>query len=158
LNSDTYPSWGYEIRKGATTIWERWDGIKTDGSFQTPIMNSFNHYSFGSVDEWMYAVVAGLEIDESQPGFKQFKIRPHPGGGLTSAIGKLESIHGTIVSDWKIETGTLTLKVQIPVNTSAVVYLPFTKNVQESGAPPPPPGPDGGYALGSGSYVFTATQ
>jgi alpha-L-rhamnosidase len=158
LNSDTYPSWGYEIRKGATTIWERWDGIKTDGTFQTPTMNSFNHYSFGSVGEWMYSVVAGIELDESQPGFKQFKIRPHPGGGLTSASGKLESIHGTIVSDWKIEAGMLTLKVQIPVNTSAVVYLPWNKNVLESGAPPPPPAADGGYALGSGSYVFTATQ
>jgi len=119
-------------------------------------MNSFNHYSFGSVGEWMYSVVAGIELDDAHPGYKQFRIRPRPGGGLTSAAGKLESIHGTIVSDWKIESGTFTLKVEIPVNTSAVVYLPFSKNVLESANAPPAPNADGGYALGSGSYTFTA--
>jgi alpha-L-rhamnosidase len=167
LTNETYPSWGYSIGKGATTIWERWDGIKTDGTFQTASMNSFNHYSFGSVGEWMYSVVAGIELDnpatalptssETSPGYKTFRIRPRPGAGLTSASGKLDSIHGTILSDWKIENSTFTLNVEIPVNTSAVVYLPFNNNVREGGSNPPPPNANGGYALGSGTYVFTAT-
>ena len=65
-----YPSWLYPVTKGATTIWERWDGIKPDGSFQDAGMNSFNHYAYGAVGEWMYRVMAGLDIDEAMPGYK----------------------------------------------------------------------------------------
>ena len=156
LNNDTYPSWGYEIAKGATTIWERWDGIQPDGQFQDPGMNSFNHYSFGSVGEWMYEVVGGIGLDEAHPGFERFVVRPRPGGGLTSAKTSFDSIHGTIVSDWSLSGGAFTLNVTVPVNTTATVYLPFGTDVRESGASPPPKGADGGYAIGSGNYVFTA--
>jgi alpha-L-rhamnosidase len=157
LNNDTYPSWGYEISKGATTIWERWDGIEANGQFQDPGMNSFNHYSFGSVGEWMYSTVAGIELDETNPGYKHFVIRPRPGGGLTSAKGSLDSIHGLIGSDWKLAGNVFTLNVTVPVNTTAVVYLPYGTNVQESGKEPPTKGADGGYAIGSGVYTFTAS-
>jgi alpha-L-rhamnosidase len=157
LNNETYPSWGYEIAKGATTIWERWDGIRPNGEFQDPGMNSFNHYSFGSVGEWMYATVAGIELDEANPGYKSFVVRPRPGGGLTSAKGSLDSIHGPIVSDWTLAAGVFTLRVTVPVNTTAVVYLPYATDVRESGNAPPAKGADGGYPIGSGTYVFTAT-
>ncbi len=157
LNSDTYPSWGYEIGKGATTIWERWDGIQANGQFQDPTMNSFNHYSFGSVGEWMYATIAGIELDEASPGYKRFTVRPRPGGGLTSAKASLDSIHGTIVSDWSVNGNVLTLTVTVPVNTAAIVYLPYGTNVQESGSAPPAKSADGGYPVGSGTYQFTAT-
>jgi alpha-L-rhamnosidase len=157
LNNDTYPSWGYEISKGATTIWERWDGIEQNGQFQDPGMNSFNHYSFGSVGEWMYSTVAGIELDEANPGYKHFIIRPRPGGGLTSAKGSLDSIHGLIVSDWKLAGNIFTLNITVPVNTTAVVYLPYDINVQESGKEPPAKGADGGYAIGSGVFTFTAS-
>jgi alpha-L-rhamnosidase len=155
LNNDTYPSWGYEIRKGATTIWERWDGIRENGQFQDPGMNSFNHYSFGSVGEWMYSTVGGIELDEANPGYKHFFIRPRPGGGLSSAKATLDSIHGPIASEWKVVNGKLTLSVAIPVNTSATVYLPSNDGIQLDGAAPPAAAADGGYELGSGSYVFT---
>jgi len=157
LNNDTFPSWGYEIAKGATTIWERWDGIQANGQFQDPTMNSFNHYSFGSVGEWMYATIAGIELDEASPGYKRFTVRPLPGGGLTSAKGSLDSIHGTIVSDWAVNGNAITLTVTVPVNTSATVYLPYGTNVQESGGAPPAKSGDGGYPVGSGTYTFTAT-
>ncbi len=85
LNNEDFPSWGYQIKHGATTIWERWDGIQPDGNFQTPAMNSFNHYSLGSVGEWLYTTVAGIDWDESAPGYKHFFVHPMPGGGLTSA-------------------------------------------------------------------------
>ena len=120
-------------------------------------MNSFNHYSFGSVGEWMYSTVAGIELDEAHPGYKAFVVRPRPGGGLTSAKASLDSIHGSIVSDWKLAGGTFTLNVTVPVNTTATVYLPYGTNVQESGKAPPAKSADGGYAIGSGAYVFTAS-
>ena len=82
--------------EGATTIWERWDGIKPDGSFQDPGMNSFNHYAYGAIGDWMYSVVAGIEIDEAQPGYKHIVIAPRPGGGLTYAKASVESVYGKV--------------------------------------------------------------
>ena len=85
LLTDTYPSWGYSIKQGATTIWERWDGWTEEKGFQSPGMNSFNHYSFGAVAEWMYRNIAGIQPDVKKPGFSGIIIRPVPGGGLTFA-------------------------------------------------------------------------
>ena len=87
-------------------------------------MNSFNHYSFGSVGEWMYGVVAGIGLDPERSGYKHIIIRPRPGGGLTFARGEYQSVRGRIVSDWRLEGNRLSLKVVIPANTSATVYLP----------------------------------
>jgi alpha-L-rhamnosidase len=135
LNNETFPSWGYSIKQGATTIWERWDGWTEEKGFQDPGMNSFNHYAFGSVGQWLFSTVAGIDTDG--PGFKNIIIRPQPGGGLTFARTNYNSIHGPIVSDWKIEDDKFTLNVSLPVNTTATVYIPaaHADRVTESGKP-----------------------
>jgi len=135
LNRKEYPSWLYPVTKGATTIWERWDGIKPDGSFQDAGMNSFNHYAYGAIGEWMYRVVAGLEIDEKAPGYKHILIRPQPGGGLTQANASVESMYGKVTSGWEIADGKLTVRIEAPANTTATVRLPKAKleEVSEGG-------------------------
>jgi len=134
LTNDTFPSWGYSIKNGATTIWERWDGWTEEKGFQDPGMNSFNHYSFGSVGRWLFNTVAGIDTDG--PGYKQIIIRPRP-GGITSAKASYDSINGRIVSDWQLEDGVFTLNVTIPANTTATVYVPAesARGVTESGRP-----------------------
>ena len=122
LNQDTFPSWGYSIKNGATTIWERWDGWTEDKGFQDPGMNSFNHYAFGSVGRWLFGTVAG--IDTEGPGYKHIRIEPKPGGGLRYARASYKSIYGKIVSDWELEAGKIALYVAIPANTTATVYVP----------------------------------
>lgn len=126
LNRKEYPSWLYPITQGATTIWERWDGLKPDGSFQNAGMNSFNHYAYGAIGEWLYRFVAGIEIDEKQPGYKHIIIQPHPGGGLTFAKAEHQSMYGKISSSWQVNDGVMTLSIEIPPNTTASVNLPNT--------------------------------
>jgi alpha-L-rhamnosidase len=124
LLQDSYPSWLYPVKMGATTIWERWDGIKPDSSFQTPSMNSFNHYSYGAIGDWMYRVMTGIDTYADGVGYKHIKIMPHPGGGFTYATASLQTYYGKIVSGWKIEQGRLLVDVEIPANTSAEVFVP----------------------------------
>ena len=124
LNRKEYPSWLYPVTQGATTIWERWDGQKPDGTFQDVGMNSFNHYAYGAIGEWLYTYVAGIRIDEENPGYKHFFLAPHPGGGLTNAKATFKSIHGEISSAWKTEGGNMVYEVSIPANTTATVVLP----------------------------------
>jgi alpha-L-rhamnosidase len=124
LRQSSYPSWLYPITKGATTIWERWDGIKTDGSFQTPKINSFNHYAYGAIGDWMYQHLAGISRLDSTIGYQHIKIRPSIGGGINSAKGSLKTYYGTIRSEWKIENEQFVLQIEIPVNTKAEVYIP----------------------------------
>ena len=126
LVNDTFPSWGYSIRHGASTIWERWDGWTEDRGFQDPGMNSFNHYSLGSVGQWLYQYVAGIAVDEERPGYRHFLLRPYPGGDITYAEAEFNSLHGKIVSDWQQDNDTLDFHVVIPPNTSATIYLPAT--------------------------------
>ncbi len=135
LNRKDYPSWLYPVTKGATTIWERWDGIKPDGTFQDKGMNSFNHYAYGAIGEWLYRVVAGMEIDEQKPGYKHIIIQPHPGGGLTYAKAQLDSMYGPIESGWRAGEKTMTVDIEIPPNTCATVRLPSAKvaDVTEGG-------------------------
>lgn len=130
-----YPSWLYQITRGATTIWEHWDGIKEDGSFWSKDMNSFNHYAYGAVGDFLYRYVAGIGQTEEGPGYKQFLIQPHPGGGLTSAAAGLESMYGMIRSEWKIDSGKMGLTAVVPPNTSATVLLPdaLLAEVSETG-------------------------
>jgi alpha-L-rhamnosidase len=123
LNED-YPSWLYPVRHGATTIWERWNGWTEEDGFFNPQMNSFNHYSLGSVGEWLYRCVAGIELDPQVNGFRRFLIRPWPGGGLEHAQASYQSIQGVIESRWQREGKMLTLEVRIPANTQARVYIP----------------------------------
>jgi alpha-L-rhamnosidase len=135
LNRKQYPSWLYPVTKGATTIWERWDGLKPDGTFQDKGMNSFNHYAYGAIGEWLYRAVAGLDLDEQNPGYKHILIQPHPGGGLTYAKANHESLYGPIESGWQVADQQLTVNIEIPANTTATVRLPNAKlaHVRESG-------------------------
>jgi len=126
-----YPSWLYPVTQGATTIWERWDGQKPDGSFQNPGMNSFNHYAYGAVGDWLYRKVAGIDLDPKNPGFKSFVIKPHPGHEMNDVDASHTSPYGTISSAWKIEDGLFKLTVHIPVNTTAEVYIPTSGTTLE---------------------------
>ncbi|RZJ86070.1 MAG: alpha-L-rhamnosidase, partial [Chryseobacterium sp.] len=124
LLQETYPSWLYPVKMGATTIWERWDGIKPDGSFQAVSMNSFNHYAYGAIGDWMYKTIAGINYNESSPGYKKISIAPKIGGGFTQATGSLETPYGLVKSDWKLEGNQFTLDVIVPANTKATIQLP----------------------------------
>jgi alpha-L-rhamnosidase len=138
LTNRSFPSWLYMIDNGATTIWERWDGYVKGRGFQDAGMNSFNHWAFGAVGEWMWRHIAGLNPEDAQPGWKHFTIAPHPGGGVTWATGEYQSIRGLISSAWKIDGNTLTMRVRVPPNTSATVWVPSSLQpgqVLESGRP-----------------------
>jgi alpha-L-rhamnosidase len=124
LNRKQYPSWLYPVTQGATTIWERWDGQKPDGSFQDVGMNSFNHYAYGAIGEWLYRYVAGLDLDPEMPGYKHILLAPHPGGGLTNANAEFLSIYGKVKSAWKLEGNDFIYEVTVPANTTATVTLP----------------------------------
>jgi alpha-L-rhamnosidase len=124
LTNRTFPSWGYMIENGATTMWERWDGYVKGRGFQDPGMNSFNHWALGSVGEWMYRNILGLNPDEQQPGWKRFTIRPRPGGGVTWARGHYDSIRGRILVEWKLEGERFSLNATVPANASAFIWVP----------------------------------
>lgn len=129
LLQDTYPSWLYPIKAhGATTIWERWDSKKADGSFQDPSMTSFNHYAYGAVGDWMYRTIVGIDTEEADgAGYKQITIKPQIGGDLAYAKGSLETNYGLLSSAWKIENDKLIFDVEIPVNTTATIEFPTEK-------------------------------
>ena len=135
LLQQTYPSWLYPVKMGATTIWERWDGQKPDSTFQTPGMNSFNHYAYGAIGDWMYRVITGIDTYEEGAGYKQIKIKPHPGGNLTYANADYETLYGKVSCHWKKENGHLTMDVEIPANTTAKIYIPSanSEKIMESG-------------------------
>lgn len=124
LLQEKYPSWLYPVTKGATTIWERWDGIKPDGSFQLVKMNSFNHYAYGAIGDWMYTTISGIRHDAAKPGYKHIIIKPQPNNGLTYAKADFESLYGKISSSWKIENGEISISIAIPPNTTASLFLP----------------------------------
>jgi alpha-L-rhamnosidase len=124
LNQESYPSWLYPVKKGATTIWERWDGIKPDGSFQDAGMNSFNHYSYGAIGDWMYRVAAGIDTAADGPGYKHVTIRPQPGGGLTHVRATLNTPYGEVISAWQLTDTDFRLQVTVPANAHATVWVP----------------------------------
>ena len=123
LFQKTWPSWLYPVSVGATTIWERWDGWTDDKGFQTPEMNSFNHYAYGAVGEWLYTTLAGINVDPEHPGYRQFLLRPRPGGGITSAKGSYQSMYGEIISQWTFEKETFAWLVAVPPNTHATAWV-----------------------------------
>ena len=150
---------------GATTIWERWNGIRTDGSFEVPSMNSFNHYAYGAIGEWMYRSVAGLDTDEEGPGYRHVVVKPHVGGGLTHAKATLETYYGTTASGWEWKDGRLRVSVTVPPNAKATVHLPAStaadvseggRGIAESKDVGTGPVREGRLTVtcGSGSYVF----
>ena len=137
------PSWLYSVDQGATTIWERWDSYTKDGGFNKHpwIMNSFNHYAYGVVAEWLYRYVAGIESDESQPGFKHIILQPTPDvrdilpqnqARINKASASYRSVYGMIRSEWQLNgEGGLDYQVTVPVNTTATLYLPLTDETDE---------------------------
>jgi alpha-L-rhamnosidase len=133
LGQKSWPSWLYSVTQGATTIWERWDGWTEDNGFQDKGMNSFNHYAYGSIGAWLYNTVAGIELDPAQPGYKHSILRPQPGGDLTCAAARLQTLYGELVSDWRLEDGRFHWEVVVPPNTTATAILP-NGDKQELGA------------------------
>src|SRR5439155_25801477 len=127
LKNENYPSWLYPVKHGATTIWERWDGQKPDGSFQDPGMNSFNHYAYGAVGEWMYRNMGGIKSDETAPGYKNTLIEPQPSGGFTFVRTSHDTMYGKVASAWELKGNRFELTVEVPVNASATVRLPNAK-------------------------------
>jgi len=137
LNQQTWPSWLYSVLNGGTTIWERWDGWTQEKGFQDPSMNSFNHYAYGAIGAWIYAVVGGIDFDPDSPGYKHIKMHPQPGGDLTSAKAELRSIYGPISSAWSCSDGEFDWQISVPANTSATIYIPASERsiVLEGGQP-----------------------
>ena len=140
FNREQFPSWLYPVEHGATTIWERWDGIRPDGSFQDASMNSFNHYAYGAVGEWMYGVIAGIRMDADAPGYRHFFVEPQPGGGLRHVSASQETPYGKISAQWTQKGAAFSLLIEVPPNTQATVRLPGARQAQE---------------VGSGTYRFS---
>ncbi|MCF6406416.1 glycoside hydrolase family 78 protein [Chitinophaga filiformis] len=167
LLQDTYPSWLYPVKMGATTIWERWNGQKPDHTFENAGMNSFNHYAYGAIGDWMYRVTAGIDTKEDAPGYRQIIIRPRPGGSLTQATGTLQTYYGQIKSSWQLQNGQFVLDVEIPANTTATVYMPVKSGgvIMENGKAVSEQkdirmvsgDKEQGLEIGSGKYHFTTT-
>jgi alpha-L-rhamnosidase len=124
LLQDTFPSWLFSVKHGATTIWERWDGWTPDKGFQDPGMNSFNHYSLGSCGEYLFGYIGGIR--PASPGFRTILIDPIVRDGLTWANASYTSINGPIATSWKRTGNRLALQVTIPANTSATIGVPAT--------------------------------
>ncbi|HRI81912.1 MAG TPA: family 78 glycoside hydrolase catalytic domain [Opitutaceae bacterium] len=125
LHQKKWPSWLYAVTQGATTIWERWDGWTKEKGFQDKGMNSFNHYAYGAIGSWLYAVVAGVDLDPAAPAFKRIRLTPRPGGELTRARGTLDTPHGKIVSAWKTAAGRFEWEVTVPPNATATATFPI---------------------------------
>lgn len=129
---EDYPSWLYAVKKGATTIWERWNSILPDGNFDESGMNSLNHYAYGSIADWMFEELAG--INRVEPGFKKILIRPRFIKGITAIDASYDSVYGVIRSAWSCKDGKITVDVSIPVNTTAQIVLPEKEEVIEVGS------------------------
>jgi alpha-L-rhamnosidase len=134
LLKDDYPSWLYQVSKGATTVWEHWDGLKPDGTMWSTKMNSFNHYAYGAVGDWMYRTIGGIALDESAPGYKRIVFQPQPGGGITHARQKVGTAYGPVSMGWTIADGKWTLNFVVPPNTSARLVLPSGTKEYGSGS------------------------
>ena len=137
LLQDTYPSWLYPVKMGATTIWERWNGIHPDGTLEVPSMNSFNHYAYGAIGDWMYRTVAGIDTKTEGAGYKEIVIKPVPGGNLSFVNADYVTNYGKVSSHCKADGNNFMLDVEIPANTTATVYVPVHEGskVSEGGKP-----------------------
>ncbi len=124
LLQDTFPSWLFSVKHGATTIWERWDGWTPDKGFQDPGMNSFNHYSLGSCGEWLFDSAAGIGWDPSAPGYRHIIVKPQTKSPLNWVNAWHDSMYGRIETSWKREGSAVTLKVRVPANSSATIFVP----------------------------------
>jgi alpha-L-rhamnosidase len=165
LLNETYPSWLYMIKNGATTMWENWGGI-TEKGLGHPDMNSFNHFALGAVGGYLFSGIGG--ISPEKPGYQKIRIQPVIRHGISFANTSYESIRGRIATAWKVHGNKLTLDVTIPANTTATVYVPVTdqSKVTESGKPANQAegvkflrreGDAAIFEVGSGSYSFQST-
>ncbi|HEY7431452.1 MAG TPA: family 78 glycoside hydrolase catalytic domain [Streptosporangiaceae bacterium] len=165
LSQRSRPSWRYMIDHGATTIWERWDGWTDEHGFASPWMNSFNHYALGSVGEWFYRFVLGIEPEPGVAGFGRLLLRPHPGGQLGWARGSYRSVRGLVSAGWEKADGRFSFRAQLPPNVTASVRIPSddAAQVRDAGGNPPSaiadfPGAFGVreavFEVGSGSHEF----
>jgi alpha-L-rhamnosidase len=134
LFKETYPSWFFSINQGATTMWERWNSYSHKDGFGDVGMNSFNHYAYGAIGEWMIERVAGLALDPEHPGYKHFFVKPIVGGPLTSARVELETAYGRASSGWNLDGDNLMLNVVVPPNTTATIEFPNGKVPETVGA------------------------
>lgn len=165
FHNDTFPSWGFAIKHGATSIWERWNGWTPEQGFGNPDMNSFAHYAFGAVGEWMMKTVAGIDADA--PGYETVVIKPIPGGKITSVQSSYDSIHGRITVAWKKKGSRFEMHLTVPANTTATVYVPASsaRSVKEGSLKAEnAPGVTflmysnntAVYRIGSGTYEFSS--
>lgn len=132
LLKDDFPSWLYQVKMGATTIWEHLDGKKPDGTMWSPDMNSFNHYAYGAIGEWLYRVVAGFEIDEEKPGYKHAILRPVLGGGLDYVQASFQTVYGKLSINWEMGGSEVAITIEVPHNTTATLYLDDAKEIVEA--------------------------
>ncbi|MGE4285800.1 MAG: family 78 glycoside hydrolase catalytic domain [Phycisphaerae bacterium] len=130
LLNETFPSWGYTIKHGATTIWERWNGWTPEDGYNDPGMNSFAHYSFGAVCQWIFENIGG--ISPAEPGFGSIVIKPALGGGLTWSNCSYDSVRGTITCNWRIEGDKKVFDISVPANTTATIILPASESCKHS--------------------------
>ena len=136
LLKEDYPSWLYQVGRGATTVWEHWDGMKPDGTMWNPKMNSFNHYAYGAVGDWMYRTIGGIRLDPDVPAYRRTILRPKPEGGITWARHTVETPYGSLSMSWEINGDILKVQAMVPPNTTACLMLP-----------------DGEKELGAGSWT-----
>lgn len=137
LHQDAFPSWGHSIRHGATTVWERWDGWTAHGGFQSAAMNSFNHYSLGSVGDWLFGRVAGIDQTSTSVAYSELLLRPRPGGRLTWARAEQDTARGLVSCGWTLSGGLLTVTCTVPPGATATLHMPTPDpgSVREGGAP-----------------------
>ena len=159
LLQEDCPGWLYQIKMGATTVWERWNSIREDGSIPDNGMNSFNHYAYGSIGDWLYRSAVGIQ--EAAPAYKRIVIKPHTGGNFDYMNASTITPYGKVSASWKAKENILTeLAVEIPFNTTAEVYVPAAsvEAVSVDDASVKASGVVGGYvkfSIGSGKYSFT---
>ena len=145
IEQETFPSWLFPIKNGATTIWERWDGWTVEGGMQDKGMNSFNHYAYGAVGSWMYRIIAGIDFDEKVPGCRSVIFRPRPGGSLTFAKGSLITLFGTLAIEWNLIGDCLQIQITVPIEMTAVFVSPSGFSTNER-------------VFGVGSYSFEVSR
>ncbi len=157
LLQTTYPSWFYPILQGATTMWERWNSYVKGVGFGPVSMNSFNHYAYGAIGQWMYATIAGIRLDDSAPAYKRSIIQPEPASPLTSAKGRLMTPFGPLASAWTIDGEMFNHQITIPPNTTSRLVLPQQvdpASVEFTSSAKPNRGQAREIELPSGSYTW----
>ncbi|WTJ96424.1 glycoside hydrolase family 78 protein [Streptomyces sp. NBC_01537] len=159
LHQDALPSWLFSVKNGATTVWERWNSYSKDAGFGPVSMNSFNHYAYGAIMEWMYAYMAGIARDPENPGFKRFVLQPHidPTGRITQVSGVYESPYGEIRSEWALDEAgrTLAYDAVVPANSEATLRLPAASADAVREGRTPLSGVDGVRFVGHADGVFS---